>query len=154
RVRAGTRVSYVPAAALVVRSAALLAAGGFDEGLRWGEDVDLVWRLDEAGRQGRYAPTAGVGHEPRATPRGGMAPRAAYGSSAAALAERHPGAVPAVAVSGWSAAVWVLAMGGAPVLAVAVAGGTAAALIRKLKGLPRPAFEAVMLAGRGHLFAG
>jgi hypothetical protein len=45
-------------------------------------------------------------------------------------------------------------MAGAPVLAVAVAGGTAAALARKLGGLPRPFAEALRLAGRGHLFAG
>src|SRR4029079_460923 len=38
RVAAGTRVSYVPAAALVVRTEALRAIGGFDETLRVGED--------------------------------------------------------------------------------------------------------------------
>src|SRR5215469_3383263 len=62
----GTRVAYVPTAALVVRRAALVPAGGpggvfdaarpaaetggvFDPALRWGEDVDLVWRLHDAG---------------------------------------------------------------------------------------------------------
>jgi mycofactocin system glycosyltransferase len=154
RVRAGTRVAYVPAAALVVRTDALLDAGGFDEGLRWGEDVDLVWRLDESGRCVRYEPEAVVDHAPRATLWAWMAQRAAYGSSAAGLSRRHPRAVPPVAVSGWSVAVWTLAMAGAPVLAVAVAGGTAAALARKLRGLPRPFAEALRLAGRGHLFAG
>ena len=49
RVVPGTRVAYVPTAALVVRRAALAPAAGtggvFDPALRWGEDVDLVWRL-------------------------------------------------------------------------------------------------------------
>ena len=48
RVRSVTRISYVPAAAAVVRVAALAAVGGFDVTLRFGEDVDLVWRLDAA----------------------------------------------------------------------------------------------------------
>ena len=42
-------VRYVPTAALVVRRSALEEAGGFDPTLRVGEDVDLVWRLVEAG---------------------------------------------------------------------------------------------------------
>jgi hypothetical protein len=49
RIRAGTRVSYVPTAAVIARVTALDDVGWFDEGLRFGEDVDLVWRLDEAG---------------------------------------------------------------------------------------------------------
>ncbi|HSM66601.1 MAG TPA: glycosyltransferase, partial [Ilumatobacteraceae bacterium] len=60
RIRAGTRVSYVPGAALVVRAAAFDAVGGFDPTLRFGEDVDFVWRLDEAGWRCRYEPAATV----------------------------------------------------------------------------------------------
>src|SRR5206468_746740 len=41
----GGRVSYVPSTALVVRRDALLRVDGFDESLRYGEDVDLCWRL-------------------------------------------------------------------------------------------------------------
>jgi mycofactocin system glycosyltransferase len=154
RVRAGTRVAYVPAAALVVRTDALVDLGGFDEGLRWGEDVDLVWRLDEAGRRVRYVPASVVDHAPRPTLWAWMAQRVAYGSSAADLAVRHPGAVPPVAVSAWSAVVWALAVGGAPVPAALVGAGTATALARKLRGLEHPLVEAFSLAGRGHLFAG
>ena len=67
RVRAGSRVSYVPAAAIVCRRAALDEVGGFDPALRFGEDVDLVWRLDEGGWRVRYEPEAVVHHEPRPT---------------------------------------------------------------------------------------
>src|SRR5690349_18805966 len=59
RVVPGTRVAYVPTAALVARRAALAGSAGagsgrgggagastvFDPALRWGEDVDLVSRL-------------------------------------------------------------------------------------------------------------
>ena len=54
-----TRVAYVPTAALLVRRAAL--GDGFDESLRNGEDVDLVWRLIEAGWRVRYEPAVQVG---------------------------------------------------------------------------------------------
>ncbi len=65
RIRSGTRVSYVPAAAIVVRVDAFDAVGGFDERLRFGEDVDFVWRLDQAGWRCRYEPASMVWHAPR-----------------------------------------------------------------------------------------
>lgn len=89
-VRSGTRVSYVPAAAIVVRAEALDDVGGFDEMLRYGEDVDLVWRLDDAGWVCRYEPRSVVWHRPRETWRGRLAQQAGYGSAAAPLAVRHP----------------------------------------------------------------
>jgi glycosyltransferase involved in cell wall biosynthesis len=42
----GRRVTYVPAAALIVRRA---AEPRFDPALRYGEDVDLIWRLTKRG---------------------------------------------------------------------------------------------------------
>jgi mycofactocin system glycosyltransferase len=154
RVRARTRVSYVPGAALVARADVLLASGGFDEDLRYGEDVDLVWRLDEQGLRVRYEPAAVVTHQPRRTWRAWLAQRASYGRSAAGLGRRHPGAVAPAAVSGWSAAVWVLAALGHPVAGAAVSAGTAIALADKLKALDHPVKESMQLAGLGHLFAG
>ena len=154
RVRAGTRISYVPSAALVARVDVLLASGGFDEDLRCGEDVDLVWRLDEAGWRVRFEPRATAVHEPRRTVRAWLAQRVGYGRSAAELAARHPGAVAPVSVSGWSAAVWTLAMAGFPTAAAGVGAGTALALAGKLDGLEQPGLEAARLTATGHLFAG
>jgi len=94
RVAPGTRLSYVPAAALLARHAALLAAGGrdvFDPALRLGEDVDLVWRLHAAGGRIRYEPAAVVRHHEPASWPGLLARRFRYGTSAAPLALRHPG---------------------------------------------------------------
>ncbi|MEZ5077596.1 MAG: mycofactocin biosynthesis glycosyltransferase MftF [Solirubrobacterales bacterium] len=89
----GRRVAYVPATALVGRRRALLELGGFDEELRFGEDVDLVWRLVERGWRVRYAPERQVAHRPRPTLAAFARQRFEYGSSAARLDRRHPGAV-------------------------------------------------------------
>jgi mycofactocin system glycosyltransferase len=152
RVRAGTRVSYVPGAALVVRVEALDAVGGFDEMLRFGEDVDLVWRLDEAGWHCRYDPDVTVWHEPRDTWRERLRQHAGYGTSAAPLSLRHPRSLSPLHVNGWTAATWSLALLGRFAGALALGAGSSAALVRKLPDVPpRTAFE---LAARGHLLAG
>jgi mycofactocin system glycosyltransferase len=152
RIRAGTRVSYVPAAAIVVRTDALDQIGWFDETLRFGEDVDLVWRLDEAGWRCRFDPSVSVWHEPRSTWRARLRQHAGYGTSAAPLALRHPGALSPLHVNGWTAAAWLLALlgrwSGATILVV----GSSAALVRKLPDVtPTASFT---LAVRGHLLAG
>ena len=152
RIRAGTRVSYVPGAALVARVDALDAIGGFDEQLRFGEDVDLVWRLDDAGWRCRYDPAVSVWHEPRASWRERLRQHAGYGTSAAPLALRHPRALSPVTVNGWTAATWALALLGRWFPAIALATGSSAALVRKLPDVPPR--SALWLAMRGHLLAG
>jgi mycofactocin system glycosyltransferase len=128
-VRPGGPVPYVPTAALVVRRQALLDTGGFDESLRYGEDVDLVWRLGKQGWRVRYEPAATAVHPPRT----GFAPwlgqRYHYGRAAAPLAARPCRAVAPVVVSPWSAAAWALAATGQPIpgAALAIASTLAAA---------------------------
>lgn len=151
----GGQVSYVPAAALVARTDVMVALGGFDESMPVGEDVDLVWRAHEAGWRIRYEPAVAVVHrEPveRAAVGAWVGRRVAYGSSAAVLERRHRGAAPPVVVSGSSAFVWGLVAAGHPLAAAAVGGTSAAALTRKLAGVPTSAAVAVGL--RGHLRAG
>ena len=152
RIAAGTRVSYVPAAALVCRAGVVRAVGGFDAGLRFGEDVDLVWRLADAGHRSRYEPASVVLHSPRTTVSALLRQRFGYGRSAAPLAQRHPGALAPLRMSGWSIGVWLLLALRRPWLALGVAGGTAVALQRKLTDVP-PA-ESARLVGLGHLAAG
>ncbi len=152
RVAAGSRVSYVPAAALVVRADALRAIGGFDETLRTGEDVDMVWRLLKAGNRCRYEPASIVHHRPRGSWKAWARQRVAYGRSAAALDRKHPGSVAPLRMSGWSAAVWAMVVARKPVMAIVVATGTMFALRRKLDDVPPE--ESVRLAGLGHLYAG
>ncbi len=120
RVAPGMRVSYAPAAALLVRRSALEAVDGFDESLRYGEDVDLLWRLDANGHRVRYEPSARVEHRNRSTWQTFADQRAAYGSAAAALEHRHPGAVAPVRLSAPLLGTWVLvALGGKKGAAVA-----------------------------------
>lgn len=152
RIRAGTRVSYVPAAAIVCRTAAVRAVGAFDPGLRFGEDVDLVWRLDRAGWACRYEPSVEITHRPRSSWRAWIRQRIGYGSSAAPLARRHPGALAPVRLHGWSLAVWALLAGAHPGPAAVAAVGSAAALPRQLPGVPHEV--AFGLALRGNLYAG
>ncbi|HTR75273.1 MAG TPA: mycofactocin biosynthesis glycosyltransferase MftF [Solirubrobacterales bacterium] len=107
------RIAYLPSAALLGRRDALLAVDGFDEFLRYGEDVDLVWRLLVAGRLARYAPAREVSHEPRPTPASMARQRAGYGGAAPDLALRHGDLAAPLTVGPHAAAVWaaVLALG-------------------------------------------
>ena len=111
RVRPRTRVAYVPSAALAVRPADLppVPAGGgagpFDERMRVAEDVDLCWRVDEAGGRIRYEPAARVAHRHRVGAAALLARRAYYGTGAAPLARRHGADVAPAVAALWSLAV-------------------------------------------------
>ena len=100
-------VSYVPSAAIICRRSALLDAGGFDETLASGEDVDLCWRLIESGSRLRYEPIALVAHEHRTRLRDWLGRKAFYGTSAAPLSVRHPDKTAPVVISASSLLVWL-----------------------------------------------
>lgn len=90
-----SRVGWVPAACLLARVNAL--DSGFDESLRVGEDVDLIWRLVRGGALVRYVADVTVRHEHRRTPGPWLGRKYLYGTSAAPLADRHAESVaPAV----------------------------------------------------------
>ncbi|PQP53778.1 glycosyltransferase family 2 protein, partial [Mycolicibacterium austroafricanum] len=101
-------VAYVPSAAIICRRTALLEIGGFDESLVSGEDVDLCWRLNEAGARLRYEPIATVAHDHRTELRKWFTRKSFYGSSAAPLTMRHPGKTAPLVISGWTLVVWML----------------------------------------------
>ncbi len=108
---------------------AAVAPTCFDERLAAGEDVDLVWRLVEAGWDVRYVPTVEVTHEADLRPARWLARRALYGSTAGPLARRHGDAVAPARVSPVTAATWGLAhRDGRPVAASAVTGASTAVL--------------------------
>ena len=144
------RVPFVPSAALVVRANVALGADLFDAALRGGEDVDLVWRLGEAGWDVRYVPSSTVAHEGPATLRAFLARRAFYGTTAAPLARRHGEALAPVHLSGWTLAVWSLVLARRPVLALATLAASVTILARRLRGLVRdPVGVAAHIAGGG-----
>lgn len=153
-VRPLSRVGYLPAATLVVRAKALAEVGGFDEALRYGEDVDLVWRLLDAGWTVRYHPDALVRHTPRATVRSWLRQRFAYGTSAAPLARRHPGRLTPALLSRSAALSWALTAAGHPVAGAALAAATAVPLQRRLRSQGIPAPAALELTVRSHVSAG
>ncbi len=101
-------VSYVPSAAIICRSSAIRKVGGFDETLHSGEDVDLCWRLIEAGDRLRYEPIALVAHDHRTELRDWFARKAFYGGSAAPLSTRHPDKTAPLIISGWALIAWIL----------------------------------------------
>ena len=127
-VRPGSRVSYVPSAALIVRRSALDSLGAghdvFDTTLRYGEDVDLIWRLVSRGWRIRYEPAVCVPHEGPDTWAGLLERRFRYGTSAAPLARRHPDSIAPLVLHPWPAIAVAAVLGGRP---VAAAASTAAA---------------------------
>ena len=153
-VRPGGRIPFVPTAALVVRTAAL-GRPCFDEDLRGGEDVDLVWRLVAAGWTVRYVPEVVVGHDGPGGWRPALARRFFYGTTAGPLARRHPGDLAPAALAAPTAAAWTLALAGQPLLGLSVVGWSVAVLAARLRTVVRhPRTEAARIAGLGSLQAG
>lgn len=132
----GRLVRYVPTAALIVRRSAL--ASGFDPALRVGEDVDLVWRMVDAGWRVRYDPSVIVSHREPSSWGTLAARRFRYGTSAAALSQRHPGRLAPVELRPWPAAATVAGLSGRPRAAVLLVVAAAAVLFGKVRhrGIP------------------
>lgn len=119
-VRPGGPLGFVPSAAMLVRRAAV---GGepFEPGMRLGEDVDLVWRMVEAGWHVRYEPSVTVTHEMRLAVAEWIRRRYEYGTSAASLEARHPDHLAPARVSSWNLLVMALVITRRPRAAAAVA---------------------------------
>lgn len=149
-VKPGAALGFVPSAALLLRRSAVLP-NGFDERLRLGEDVDLVWRLVEAGWQVRYDPSTVVYHRVRPT----MAKRLhrihEYGTSAADLEHRHPGHLVPARLSIWNLAAGAALLAGRPLLGALPATVATALLARRLSALPEPTALAARTVGSGML---
>ncbi len=135
-VRPGGTISYLPTAALLVRRRAL--DDGFDEHLRYGEDVDLIWHLWDAGWRIRYDPIVSVAHREPDQLRRMLARRFRYGTSAAPLARRHPGRLAPAVLAPWPTCVVILIVAGHPGVAALVAGRQSRALARRLSALGLP----------------
>jgi mycofactocin system glycosyltransferase len=150
RVRARSRVGHVPSAALLARADVVRGIGGFDAALAVGEDVDLVWRLDDAGWTVRYEPAAQVAHQHRTSTWAWARRRADYGSAAGPLARRHPGALVPVEIPLGRRAdreAALVAAGADPELAAALVAHGRRALRRQLvRGLVRPWWPATLAA--------
>ncbi|MGZ4182892.1 MAG: mycofactocin biosynthesis glycosyltransferase MftF [Solirubrobacteraceae bacterium] len=133
------RVWYVPSAAMLARRDAL--GPGFDEGLEIGEDVDLVWRLHDAGWQTRYEPRVTVAHAHRIEPVAWYRRRVFYNSSVVPLRLRHPTRLPVLYLTPPAAIAWSAALVARPeaigVLAALRAARRRQALASRLPGASR-----------------
>ncbi len=145
-VRPGSRLGFLPTAALIVRRSALGA--GFDENLRLGEDVDLIWRLTDAGWHVLYDPSVIVAHSTRARPRAWLTRRFEYGTSAAALSRRHPDKLTPARLSFWNVAALGLLAVGRPLLGALVTASAAGALLRQFRVLDNPELLAARTVGQ------
>jgi len=147
-------VSYVPTAALVVRRAAL--GDGFDEQLRYGEDVDLVWRLVAGGWRVRYEPAVQVAHREPTAWTAILRRRYDYGTSAAPLARRHPGAAVPLVLQPWPTLTVLGLLDGRPVLGTLAYATGSALLAGRLgsTGLPLRGIPVSMGRTVWHTFVG
>ncbi len=122
------RVSYLPTAALLVRRKALDEVAGpggpFDAAMSIGEDVDLIWRLHNAGWRIRYDPSHQVRHEEPSTWRGLLRRRRIYGTSTPMLAVRHPDAMAPLVLYPWPTACVAALVARRPVPALLALAGT------------------------------
>ena len=82
---------HVPGCNMAYRRGPLEEINGFDpQFLRAGDDVDVCWRLQQAGRWITFAPGACVWHHRRRTPRAFLRQQAGYGEAEALLRFKHP----------------------------------------------------------------
>ena len=147
-VRPGARLGFLPSASLLIRRTAL-GTGGFDEDLRLGEDVDLVWRLVDNGWLVRYDPTSVVRHRTRSHPRDWLVRRFQYGTSAPELEARHPGRLTPARISSWNLATLALLSLGRPAAGAAVTLTASGFLWGEIRHLPRSPALAARTVGQG-----
>jgi GT2 family glycosyltransferase len=82
---------HVPGCNMAFRKEALVAINGFDRQYRKaGDDVDVCWRLQQAGHWITFAPGAFVWHHRRQNPRAFLRQQAGYGEAEALLRFKHP----------------------------------------------------------------
>lgn len=147
-VRPGARLGFVPSAALLVRRS-VIESSGFDPSLRVGEDVDLVWRVADAGWLVRYDPSVIVRHRSRTRPTQWLRRKVQYGSSAPALQARHPGRLAPARISLTSLSTLALIALGRPLAAAIPVGVGYLALARQLSGVPQGPVLAARTLGLG-----
>src|SRR6185369_15018253 len=82
---------HIPGCNMAFRRDVLLSIKGFDPAYRKaGDDVDVCWRLQEAGYWVTFAPGAFVWHHRRQNPRAYLRQQAGYGEAEALLSFKHP----------------------------------------------------------------
>jgi O-antigen biosynthesis protein len=85
------RAEHIPGCNMAFYKSALAEVGGFDSIFhRAGDDVDLCWRLQQAGLKIGFSPAAFVWHYRRSTIRAYARQQQGYGEAEALLVRKHP----------------------------------------------------------------
>ena len=144
----GAPLGFLPSAALAVRRSSL-DDDPFDERLRVGEDVDLVWRLVDSGAMVRYEPAAVVTHEMRPEPLRWAGRIFDYGTSAAELDHRHPGRLAPARLSLLNVAAAALMLAHRPLAGAGALTAYAVNRINKLRAASVDPRAATVVIGKG-----
>lgn len=110
RIGARRAVPYVPTATLLLRRE--ICDVPFREDLQVGEDVDFIWRLDDAGWNLLYRPEHQVTHRTRPSWSTWLLQRYSYARAAAQLSELHGDAAAPLRGSALTTAAWLCALAG------------------------------------------
>ncbi len=98
---------HIPGCNMAFRKEVLVALGGFDAIFRKaGDDVDMCWRLLDAGHKIAFAPSAFVWHHRRKTPKAYYRQQSGYGEAEAILARKHPSRFNSLGGAVWVGAVY------------------------------------------------
>ena len=106
--RDGDRFFYIPSCSMAVRMSLFSRLGGFREEMEVGEDVDLCWRIIDAGHVIEYRPAAKIYHRHRNTLGPFCRRRFDYGTSEPILQALHLNREKTFIFRPWSMGVWIL----------------------------------------------
>jgi GT2 family glycosyltransferase len=138
---------HIPGCNMAFRRETLLAVNGFDPIYRKaGDDVDLCWRLQQAGHWITFAPGAFVWHHRRQGPRSYLRQQAGYGEAEGLLAFKHPGMFNARGESRWRGVLYGNACQGVRVGGPIIYRGTFASGLFQCVYRPGPAHWATLPA--------
>jgi GT2 family glycosyltransferase len=94
---------HIPGCNMAISRSALQEIGGFDPQFRAaGDDVDVCWRLRDAGKRIGFSPGAVVHHHRRSSVRGYLRQQRGYGKAEALLERKHPDKYTAAGHVHWS----------------------------------------------------
>jgi GT2 family glycosyltransferase len=101
------QAEHVPGCNMAFRRSVLLDLGGFDPQFRQaGDDVDVCWRLMDAGFAIGYAPAAVVWHHRRQTVRAYLRQQKGYGRAEGMLRLKHPQRFNALGCARWHGVIY------------------------------------------------
>ena len=135
-----------PSAAIVLRRSAVEHLT-FNEDLRIGEDLDLIWRLCASGWVIRHEPRTTVEHESMIHFTDWIHRRYEYGTFAGPIDKRHPGKVN-LSIEWWALPMAALFVAGHPALAASVGASRLARRWWSIRSVPDAAAIAATITGQ------